>query len=546
MGKSDKVCREIGKVFGGIFLLVGALVLLGWNEKRTVYMARTINKAHDEMIQLDTCVPDPKNNGKLVAIMGCEVTPTGNLQYSTMLEGISSGPVSSGSFDQVFAWSRTAEQYVFHEKSSTQSSKTKKGKKTTTTTYSYEAAWVTSEETWSNVNAAFDCKEDLKMTCTLASWPPAEAMSAGATSSKVCCGSSTCSSGANNGSFVFDERNGEWSASVMRSFGNQQALRLPHDFWDNSSRTSFGSNDAINCGEDLRTTDCGDITPTVGNLPSASNPYGTVKWTFDVRLKSDTTPAISGLALQYVDTFGQTTFQEWVNPDYDDCDSCKIGVFFNEDMTGEEILDDIESSNKTVTWILRFLGWCLLWGAYFLCVSPVAKVPELIPTFGKCMKGVIGVLLCGVTCLAATTVTLLVISIAWLAYRPVIGVPLLLVVLLFSCGISAFLYQRRKKQQMQHMQHGQVPLGGSDFQQHYDEAAGYGQPTGMDMQAYPPPGGAQYSSYGQPADPGGYGGLPAAPGPDYGIQSPGYAPPPGPQYGAPPVMGGYPTGQPEV
>ena len=545
MGASDKICREIGKVAAGIVLLIGGLVLLGWNEKKTVWASQTISKANDEMVQLDGCTPDPQYNNRLVAVMGCEISPAYDLTYSTMLAGIDDSVVSSDSFSQVFAWKRKAEQYVFHEES-TSSSSGKKKKKKTTTTYSYEAAWVSSEETWSNVNAVHDCSDDLKVPCTKATWPSGNVMAASGTSPKICCGSATCSNtGNNNNSYVFDRRNGAWSIDIMSDFGNPQTVHLPQDFWGNSSSTSFGSGKALNCGDYLRTTmgttNCNDLSVTTGNLPSSTNPYGTVKWSFEVRLKNDATQTLSGLALQYVDTYGQFTFKEWVNPDHSDCSSCKIGSFFNGDKTGEDILDDIATSNKKLTWLFRVLGWCLLWGAYFLCVSPIAAVPDLIPVFGKCMKGILGVVLCGVTCLVATSVTMFVIAIAWLAYRPTIGIPLMIGVVIFAFGICGFFYHRRQKQAQQ-MQNGQ----GGGYQQHYDQpGAGYS-PGGHDMQAYPPPQG-QFP----PADPGygapspfnsGYG----APNPHdggYGAPSPGYAPPTNPGY---PPTGYPPASQPEV
>ena len=59
----------------GVVLFLGALGVLGWNEKRAVYTAQTIDYARSEFVQLDGCEPADASTGKLIAFQGCDPAP---------------------------------------------------------------------------------------------------------------------------------------------------------------------------------------------------------------------------------------------------------------------------------------------------------------------------------------------------------------------------------------------------------------------------------------------------------------------------------------
>ena len=147
-------------------------------------------------------------------------------------------------------------------------------------------------------------------------------------------------------------------------------------------------------------------------------------------------------------------------------------------------------------------------------VGPIALAPEIIPFIGDFIGGVVGKILCTITCIVATSVSLLVIAIAWLAFRPMIGIPLLI---LFCCGcVGAGFLLRAMKNQRKKTAAAKADHDGPTFQPGQQEMAG-----GYPPQAHTPTGGD-------------YGVAPGGP--------PGYAPPQQAGYPAPPGDGGYPQG----
>ena len=139
------------------------------------------------------------------------------------------------------------------------------------------------------------------------------------------------------------------------------------------------------------------------------------------------------------------------------CSYCTIGTIVDGSKTGDVILDELESANKAMTWILRFVGWLVCWVGLQMVVGPVAVVPEFIPFIGDIIGGIIGSILCCLTCIVATSLSMLVIAIAWLAYRPIIGIPLICVFCLGVVAATLFIKKQREKKKAG----GYAPMDGN-------------------------------------------------------------------------------------
>ena len=87
----------------------------------------------------------------------------------------------------------------------------------------------------------------------------------------------------------------------------------------------------------------------------------------------------------------------------------------------EQMINEIEKSNETLKWILRIFGTVFeIFGIAFAFV-PISKMASFIPLFG----GVIGKAVMLFALLAGFAISLTVIALAWLAYRPIIAISLL-------------------------------------------------------------------------------------------------------------------------
>lgn len=86
---------------------------------------------------------------------------------------------------------------------------------------------------------------------------------------------------------------------------------------------------------------------------------------------------------------------------------------------------------------IRCLGFFMVWFGLYSLFSPIYAILAWIPLFGGLLKSVVGFAVAIATFVVAVTLSLLVIALAWVFYRPMIGVPLLLAV---GAGIFSIFY----------------------------------------------------------------------------------------------------------
>lgn len=91
--------------------------------------------------------------------------------------------------------------------------------------------------------------------------------------------------------------------------------------------------------------------------------------------------------------------------------------------TLESMMDQAESEARMQTWILRGVGWLLMALGIGMVLKPLSVMGDVIPLLGNLIGGGIAV----VAGLVSAVLTLATIAIAWIAVRPLIGVPLLVV-----------------------------------------------------------------------------------------------------------------------
>ena len=88
-----------------------------------------------------------------------------------------------------------------------------------------------------------------------------------------------------------------------------------------------------------------------------------------------------------------------------------------------DMINTIESGNKMSKWIFRILGTLLVCIGMSMVLSPLTTLVGYIPFLGKIVNGAIG----AVSSFVGIAVSLIVIGIAWLVFRPIIGIILLVV-----------------------------------------------------------------------------------------------------------------------
>jgi len=137
-------------------------------------------------------------------------------------------------------------------------------------------------------------------------------------------------------------------------------------------------------------------------------------------LKEQVTP-ISAIAKQVQSSFktGEASLVNW--------DTGKSGTFRNVNwaVTGSfsksDFLDEKTNENNTTTWLLRFVGWLLMFLGLQLVTGPISLVPEVVPCIGGLLGEVVGCALCCLNFGISLSISLFVIGLAWLMARPLYG-----------------------------------------------------------------------------------------------------------------------------
>ena len=89
--------------------------------------------------------------------------------------------------------------------------------------------------------------------------------------------------------------------------------------------------------------------------------------------------------------------------------------------SANEMFSSAESANKMLTWILRLIGFILMGSGFSAVFKPLPMLLAFVPFLRKIVSAGVGV----VAWLLAFILSLLVIAIAWLFYRPVLSIVLI-------------------------------------------------------------------------------------------------------------------------
>ena len=107
--------------------------------------------------------------------------------------------------------------------------------------------------------------------------------------------------------------------------------------------------------------------------------------------------------------------------------------------TLDQMIKQANDENATLTWILRILGVIIVIAALKMIFGILVTILKLVPFLASIMN--LGVsLVCGVL---GFVWSLIVIAIAWIFYRPLLGIALLVI----AAGLVYWLVIKGKKQQ---------------------------------------------------------------------------------------------------
>ena len=105
----------------------------------------------------------------------------------------------------------------------------------------------------------------------------------------------------------------------------------------------------------------------------------------------------------------------------------KAGVF-----SADAMFEAAQSSNATMTWILRLVGFGIMFFGVSMVLRPLSVLADVLPFLGNLVGAATGL----VALLIAGIGSLLVIAISWIVFRPLLGIILIL-------AVGGLIYQLR-------------------------------------------------------------------------------------------------------
>lgn len=153
----------------------------------------------------------------------------------------------------------------------------------------------------------------------------------------------------------------------------------------------------------------------------------------DVRITWTMIPAEMPVSIVAVQT--GTTFAPYVAKD-SAADGYTVDLLETGTKTKDEMFQNAENANTVMTWILRLVGWLMMFMGLKMILRPLEVLGDVLPILGD----IIGIGTGIVAFLIATPVALVTIGIAWLFYRPILGIALLA----GAVGLLVLLIKKKK------------------------------------------------------------------------------------------------------
>jgi hypothetical protein len=373
----------------GIVLFIVSFPLLFWNEGRAVHRAKDLAEGKGNVVSIaNPATVDAAAEGKLVHL-------SAKAETSDVLKDDRFGVEQNA-----IHLAREAEMYQWMQKEHKETKKKVGGGTETKTTYTYEKTWSKEWIDSSNFKDPKAPQNPGSMPFKSESWWAADV--------KV--------GGYKLPANLVKQISGEETMSLT----DADLQKVPSDVRSKAKLrdtylyiTGSGGND-----------NGGDFGDT-GSDSSAK--VGDVRIQFK-RVKPG--PEVSVVARQV-----GSTFEPYTGSSGSSIEKLVMGT-----KSAAAMFEQMEAENTMMTWLLRIVGYVLMAIGIALCFKPLVVLFDILPFLGDFVSMITGI----IGLVVAFPLALITISIAWVAYRPLIGIPLLLVGVGGLVGVVLLVRSRRK------------------------------------------------------------------------------------------------------
>jgi len=438
---------RIGSSFKGILtgfvLVVASIAVLFWNEGRTIKQAKALKEGAQNVLSVDVDKLDPSNEGKLIHVCG-EATTTDVLNEDFF--GVSVNALKL---------SRVVEAYQWEEDSETKTERTSGGGEKKTTTYSYRKVWsselidssrfkesghdnptglpVESAEYYApNVSlGAFKLPE--RIVARLATnaekeYNPFEAKKAEEAKSEEAKSEETKAEEVKTEEAIAPTNEESETSPSQDSSAYIYSTRQPERYG------AAVLDDYDEYASDSKSEEKEEAKKIVKGFVPYQNGYYKGDPNFaqvgDVRVSFAYVPTpseISVVSEQLGDTFAPYQAK-----------TGEVELVASGQVSADKMFSDAQDANKTFAWLLRAIGAFLMFCGFNAVFRPLVVLSDVVPFMARVVDFGTGFLsFCLTVGFASTT-----IAIGWLFYRPLIGVPLL--ILAIAAIVAPFVIKKKK------------------------------------------------------------------------------------------------------
>ena len=377
----SKVKNSFQWILWGIILIIAGTVVLWWNEGRAVKASNALKDFQKNYVELtDINTVDPAFEGKAVHATGVATTA------DTLRDA------AFGIAVNAMKLVRSVEYYQWTQQSDSESKDKLGGSTETTTTYTYEPAWC-SEPVNSNEFKDPDYKGKNFVWRTV---DDAEQVAG-----NVTFGAYRLTQG------IVNAISGEEPAYPALS--EAQKKQMLTNVTDSTVVVTV-SGDQVYIGADPASPHIGDVRITFTQV---------------------TSPKTISLLQKVVNG----TFESYIAKNGKAFSKVEMGT-----VSAENMIEHQKSTNKIILWLFRILGIILVIGGFRSLLSLISTVFAVVPFVQRIIGSGVGL----VTTVVGLVWSLVVIALAWVAHRPVLGISLLVV-----AGVLIFwLISRSRKKKL--------------------------------------------------------------------------------------------------
>ncbi len=379
----ERVGNSFKGILLGLLLFIAGTGLLYWNEGRAVRTGDAINEAQVATVTLPSVETiDTSFHGKMVHATGKAVT-TDQLK----------DPVTNISANAI-ALIRKVSYYQWVQSSTTKEIKNLDGSTEKTTTYNYEKEWTDKPVSSANFKKIQGHQNTLIADIETRTW----------TAKNVAFGAYTLPD------FLIHAIGGAEEFTPVISDASLQKSLFPHyeESAENVPLVHVRQN-TLYLGEEPHDPDIGDI-----RIVYSAKPQGNVS--ILARVQGNTFD-------KFLASNGERFYQ------------------LNMGIVSDDIMyQNAKNSNDTLTWILRGVGMVMVVIGLNILVAPLSTMASIIPLLGDLFGAGAGL----VASMLGIAWSCVIIAMAWIRFRPIFGISLLVGAL----GLFVFLYiygKKRKK-----------------------------------------------------------------------------------------------------